>query len=137
YRFDAADNLPLTFESGDYFTLGTFTHINFPITSGTAITSADLDLTVELDILGTSLEQGPYTFSFKHTETPNNACICLYLHFIGCWGCENGNVDDFVEFDTSILSDVFIVDSYAINLDISRFQEMKTSGIIDQLSTSV
>src|SRR5690606_40393286 len=26
YRFDAADNLPLTFESGDYFTLGTFTH---------------------------------------------------------------------------------------------------------------
>src|SRR5690606_33948342 len=105
YRFDAADNLPLTFESGDDFTLGTFTHINFPITSGTAITSADLDLTVELDILGTSLEQGPYTFSFKHTETPNNACIGLYLPFIGCLGWENGNVDDIVELDTSFLSD--------------------------------
>lgn len=135
YRFDAADNLPLTFESGDYFTLGTFTHTNYPITSGTAITSADLDLTVELDILGTSLEQGPYTFSFKHTETPNNACIGLYLPFIGCLGWENGNVDDIVELDTSFLSDEFIVDSYAFSLEIIGFQDMKTQRIIDELST--
>lgn len=136
YRFDAADNLPLTFESGDYFTLGTFTHTNYPITSGTAITSADLNLTVELDILGQALTEGPYTFTFTHDETPNDACRAGYwLFFYDKCKYKDGPVDDIVLLESGILSNEFIVDSYAFSLEILGFQDINES-FINELNTA-
>lgn len=136
YRFDAADNLPLTFESGDYFTLGTFTHTNYPITSGTAITSADLNLTVELDILGQALTEGPYTFTFTHDETPNDACRAGYwLIFKDECKYKDGPVDDIVLLESGILSNEFIVDSYAFSLEILGFQDINES-FINELNTA-
>src|SRR5690606_19408516 len=80
YRFEANPNLPVTFDTADTFSLGTFTHFNEPIPTGTAITSATLNVATELDILGTSIADGPYQFSFGHNETLNNAC-----NNILCW----------------------------------------------------
>lgn len=140
YRFDAADNLPLTFESGDYFTLGTFTHTNYPITSGTAITSADLNLTVELDILGQALTEGPYTFTFTHDETPNDACrggyrLFFFIPIYDDCRYEDGPVDDIVLLESGILSNEFIVDSYAFSLEILGFQDINES-FINELNTA-
>jgi len=132
YRFDEADNLPLTFQSGESFVLGTFTHINQEIPSGSAISSATLNLSVELDILGQALTEGPYNFSFTHNETLNNACSGWFFFWCVSY---NGPVNDIVELDTSFLSDEFIVDSYAFSLEIIGFQDMNTQAITDELST--
>jgi len=56
---------------GDAFSLGTFTHLNFPVT-GTSLNSADLEV-------GISIENGPVVntvYNFEHLETPNNAYVC-------------------------------------------------------------
>lgn len=51
---------------GTAFSLGTFTHLNFPIT-GTALESIDLELSIaDLGIFNIST-----TFNFIHDETPN------------------------------------------------------------------
>jgi hypothetical protein len=51
---------------GTPFSLGTFNHLNFPIGSGTAITSIDLNF--HMAINGTSIDG---VFVFDHNETPN------------------------------------------------------------------
>jgi len=52
---------------GTAFSLGTFNHLNFPIT-GTSITSIDLNFHMEID--GTDING---VFTFNHNETPNPA----------------------------------------------------------------
>ncbi len=51
------------------FDLGTFTHLNFPIT-GNALTSVDLNVSAMLDINGTVVSFSG-TYHFLHDETPN------------------------------------------------------------------
>lgn len=135
YKFESPKNLPLTFETGDTFVLGTFTHVNNKISTGTAISAVNLNLTVEMDILGYSLTEGPYTFTFTHNETLNNACtgaVFMGMCFFGHW---NGDVDDIVHLETGILSNEFIVDSYAFSLEILGFQGLKSKTIVDELTT--
>ncbi|EAW39242.1 choice-of-anchor K domain-containing protein [Lyngbya sp. PCC 8106] len=50
---------------GSYFTLGTFTHYNYPVT-GYSIRSATLQLTVNIN--GVEVN---FSFQFNHNETPN------------------------------------------------------------------
>lgn len=59
------------FLSDTVFTLGDFTHDNFPINSGTSITAATLEVTTDFTIGGTA---GSLTsqFIFDHFETPND-----------------------------------------------------------------
>lgn len=52
------------------FVLGTFTHHNNPIRSGTSITKATLDLAIDLMVDGTALAVKS-TFDFIHWETDN------------------------------------------------------------------
>lgn len=54
--------------TGTPFSLGTFNHLNFPIGSGTAITSIDLNFSMQIN--GTSIDG---VFVFDHNETPNPA----------------------------------------------------------------
>ena len=72
YRFDGVTPPDLTFNVGDGATLGTFTHFNFPIDSGTSITAATLNLSVTFT---SDLFSGSRTFNsqfiFQHNETPN------------------------------------------------------------------
>lgn len=122
YRFDPRNDLPITVETGEYFTLGTFTHFNQPIPENSAISSATLTLSMELDVLGQSVSDGPYNFQFSHNETLNNACS---FWFIVCLAW-NGPVDDIVILDTAIQSNEFIVDSYAFSLEILGFYNYKS-----------
>jgi hypothetical protein len=74
YRFDGvAPPAQGPFGVGTAFDLGTFTHINQPIQSGTSITGATLNLTITFE---SDLFSGQRTltsqFVFAHDETPNN-----------------------------------------------------------------
>jgi hypothetical protein len=61
---------------GVAFLLGTFQHLNYPIT-GTTLSSIDLAFSMSW---GGSFTPSPLngTFSFTHDETPNNANPCAY-----------------------------------------------------------
>src|SRR5690606_22909133 len=71
YRFTDAGNLPATFDAGETFVLGTFTHFNREIPEGTAISGASLSVATEMSILGSDINDGPFTFYFQHNETLN------------------------------------------------------------------
>ena len=70
YKFAGVSNL--TFNLGDTFDLGTFTHINEPIDTGTSITGATLDVTIKFQINGGAQQTLTSQFLFAHDETPNN-----------------------------------------------------------------
>ncbi len=66
------------FTAGDDFTLGTFTHNNFPIFAP-SLESADLSVDIEGTFSdGTESTSFSLTsvFSFDHFETPNNVSTC-------------------------------------------------------------
>lgn len=76
YVFQDASGLQgagTTIGLGDEFDVGTFTHSNFPITSGTSITTGvklKVDLDVEVD--GVVMAIRNWELFFNHWETPNN-----------------------------------------------------------------
>lgn len=66
-----------------WFKLGTFTHNNFPITSGTAITSAALQIILDMQVPSDGAGGGNnvtklFNYTFNHDETPNAADPCPY-----------------------------------------------------------
>ncbi|MCB1136062.1 MAG: choice-of-anchor K domain-containing protein [Chlamydiia bacterium] len=71
YRFDNATPPPVVGNVGDTFVLGTFTHMNWPIT-GTAITSAELSVSFDLTIDGVIFNDRVFSYMFEHEETPNS-----------------------------------------------------------------
>ncbi|MDP1836759.1 MAG: THxN family PEP-CTERM protein [Chlamydiales bacterium] len=76
YRFDG-DAPPLFNVLIDTpFTLGTFKHFNKPIPSGSAIQSAQLDTTINMNINGTAINGLNFAYDFLHTETPNMPGSC-------------------------------------------------------------
>jgi hypothetical protein len=68
-----SQNVPVNVTTGTTFSLGTFSHINEPISSGTAITSVDLDF--QLGNFQSPSTLGA-TFLFTHDETPNDPAQC-------------------------------------------------------------
>ena len=72
YDFTATLPPPLTFPGPvPFFSLGTFTHRNF-VVSSPSLTSVQLDVVLVLSVDG--VQTGPlnFTFTFNHVETPNN-----------------------------------------------------------------
>lgn len=80
YNFDPTDgsivlaNVPPNTPS---FLIGTFQHLNFPIT-GTSLSSIQLRVTGDIDIDGTKFLNQTYLFNLAHDETPNGANPCAY-----------------------------------------------------------
>ncbi|MDO8958204.1 MAG: retention module-containing protein [Rhodocyclaceae bacterium] len=60
-----------TVDPGTPFVVGTFTHNNFPITTGTSITTAHLQVTFNL-LIGGHLVHIDHTIEFGHNETDNS-----------------------------------------------------------------
>jgi hypothetical protein len=58
--------------------LGTMMNFNQPIASGTAITSAQLDVTEDVSINGGPANALIFKFNFTHDETPNGDDPCPY-----------------------------------------------------------
>jgi len=107
YRFDSAAPPSFTVETGEIFTLGNFTHTNQPVWE--SISSAQLNISADLTIGGSSLGEGPFTFSFLHDETTN--------------GCEPQPdcANDIVSFTSLLSSDSFFVDGIGYTLDLIGF----------------
>lgn len=72
YRFEGAAPPAIEVDPGDHFVLGEFTHFNYPVESGTSITAAMLDVTVDLTIDGHLFEDVVFSYKFSHEETPNS-----------------------------------------------------------------
>lgn len=72
YRFDSSAPPSFVVETGTQFSLGNFTHFNYPITSGTSITGLSLNIMADLNVDGSPISEGPFVFSFLHNETPNS-----------------------------------------------------------------
>lgn len=72
YRFDGRSPLPAVIPvDSSPFQVGTFTHMNYPIASGTSITQATLDLSLDLTIDGVNFDDILFSVVFDHNETPN------------------------------------------------------------------
>ena len=71
YLFEGAAPPAIVGNVGDQFDIGTFTHINYPIT-GSSITNATLDVTFDLTIDGVFFNDVMFSFMFEHEETPNS-----------------------------------------------------------------
>src|SRR5437870_806398 len=54
-----------------FFSLGTFTHRNFPV-SDPSLTAVQLDVVLLLNVDGVQTGPLKFTFTFNHVETPNN-----------------------------------------------------------------
>lgn len=78
YTFQGAAPPSKVFNLGDNFTLGTFTHRNYPI-YGNSLTEATLNITIKGSaegVGGTTTFEVSSLFEFTHIETPNNGYNC-------------------------------------------------------------
>jgi hypothetical protein len=95
YDFAGVTPLPQTFDVDDVFDLGTFTHRNNPIVSGTSITQATLEVRFqgEASNSGTVPFDITSTFIFDHFETPNDDDPCANGEPLGFGVNGNGCAD--------------------------------------------
>lgn len=130
YTFDAVAALPYEITNSDPFLLGTFTHINKPI-SGDAIDGVDLAISLGFAGFGdTGSAEG--TFVFSHNETPNNAPVNssyrCYIFFTCTKTTYNGAVNDIVELvDTVLTSSEFKLGDFVYTLSIVGFDGLSTT----------
>lgn len=119
YRFDGAAPLAFTVNINESFSLGDFTHFNFPIAAGTGIDSVMLDIAIDLTI-GDDGYASPLNFSFIHDETSNTGDGCC---------------DDIVSFNSLVSSDTFEVDGKLYTLDLRGFSTDGGTTIMDTFET--
>ena len=121
YNFDAPATQPVTTTvppspSSD-FVLGTFTHVNEPIT-GSSITSIQLAVTMDVHIDATDLGNRIFLFDFTHDETPNGDNPCAYGGANGQGVNINGCADRVtVTVDTQTSSFLIGTDTYTVNIE--------------------
>ena len=133
YGFEGHAPPAVTINDSTPFTLGTFTHYNYPIAQGSAIDSVNLDVYADFSTGDGSSSQGPLSFTFLHDETLNNAPVehCnFWCEFAALFGKDlsyttyNGPVDDKVQviFDEAIPSSEFTIGSEAYSLSLLGFE---------------
>ncbi len=101
--------------------LGTFEHLNFPIT-GTTLQSIQLRITADVTVDGNPLGNLAFLFDLTHDETDNNANPCKY----GGANHQGVNINgcaDRVTIDSNVGSSVFLVDGVQYTLDILGFSQ--------------
>lgn len=119
FRFDG--NAPNTFGVGDVFSLGDFTHYNYPIASGTAANSADLSVYLSFsDPAGLNETLG---FTFTINETPNIANPPT-----------NPINNDIIGFPSAIADETFTINDIVYTLKLIGFGDTPDS-IMEQFST--
>lgn len=105
FRFD--DVAPFIAPFNMAFDLGTFTHYNLPIEENTALETARLDLTYDVDIDGTS-NTVIFSFNFALNETTNTGA--------GCCG-------DIVSISGIDTQEMIVVDGVIYQLDVIGFHQ--------------
>jgi hypothetical protein len=99
------------------FTLGTFTHRNLPITSGTSITGVRLTISAAVSIDSVSQGTKNFVFDFDHWETPNSANPCANGGTNGV-GVNISGCADRVQVGFNSLSESIVIgaDTYTLNI---------------------
>jgi hypothetical protein len=121
YNFTAAPapgvTAPLPPNPTDPFTLGSFSHLNFPIDAGTSITSIQLQVTADIAVDAVSLGSFSFLFDFDHWETDNGANPCANGGANGAGVNANGCADR-VRVTYNSLSESFQIggDDYTLNI---------------------
>lgn len=117
-RFDGSAPPPTSISIGDPFDLGTFTHFNFVTAVGTAVSSADISILLQLDNNGDLFSPDPLDFSFNIEETLNffsvNSCPSFQKSSLGC--------DDRITFPKNFPTETFFVDNQELTLELLGFQ---------------
>lgn len=101
-------------------TLGTFQHVNFPISSGTSITGISLRFNADVDVDGVSQGTRSFLYRFTHEETPNGADPCAAGGAQGVGVNVNGCADR-VSVNFISQSDSFDIGGVAYTLDAIGF----------------
>ncbi|WP_372965662.1 THxN family PEP-CTERM protein [Marinobacter sp.] len=120
YRFDGAAPPAVNVNENVDFNMGTFTHFNWPIATGTGLNNAELTVNTTLTIDG-QVEMVSSVFGFNHWETPNQANPCANGGQNGVGLNRNGCADR-VTFALNVgASDSFLIDGVNYFVDISGF----------------
>lgn len=125
YGFDVSD---AAMPTGD-FRLGTFTHFNQPIQSGSSITGARLTITGEVLADSVSLGFFDFVYDFVHWETPNAAAPCADGGTDGVGVNVNGCADN-VRTQYNLLSDSFAVGSDLYTLEVRGFELLNKTKVL-------
>jgi hypothetical protein len=128
YNFDAVVSVSETVppSPSPNFVLGTFTHVNQPISgnppgaAAASITGIQLALTMNIDIDGQDQGYRTFLFDFLHDETPNGANPCAF------GGANNQGVNsngcaDRVRVTTNTATETFIVEGVEYTVNILGF----------------
>lgn len=105
------------------FDLGTFSHVNQPIDSGTSITGATLKVFFDffIDTDPSTTYSRSSTFIFNHFETPNAAAPCADGGTNGFGVNVNGCADNVNPVTNPGFSESFDVDGITYLLDVTGF----------------
>ncbi|HRU21346.1 MAG TPA: THxN family PEP-CTERM protein, partial [Candidatus Bipolaricaulis sp.] len=115
YRFLGSSNV--SFGSGEVFVIGTFNHLNFPVT-GETITRADLQ--VRLQFSTPPISPDPvFTFRVLHEETPNER-PCAYPGSTVC--------PDRVRFQSATAQETYLIGGIPYTLEILGFRVGSPTG---------
>ena len=97
--------------------LGTFTHLNQPINSGTSITGIKLKISADVQINGSDQGTLNFNYSFDHWETDNGANPCADGGAYGVGVNINGCADRVIATWLSTSDSFFIGgDEYSLNV---------------------
>jgi hypothetical protein len=126
YQFTAAPvPLSTTFVVngvGSGFTLGTFRHINQPISSGTSITGARVTVSYGVEVDSVNLGTFNAVFDFDHWETPNADNPCADGGANGAGVNINGCADRVTFSLNPNATTFFTIGSVDYTLNLSSFQ---------------
>ncbi|HWJ69561.1 MAG TPA: THxN family PEP-CTERM protein [Sphingobium sp.] len=101
-------------------TIGTFTHYNYPINSGSGISGVKLQLTMDVDVDGTLMQDVSFVYAFNHWETPNSSNPCADGGAQGVGINANGCADN-VKVNFLMESGFFTIDDIEYALDVQGF----------------
>ena len=120
YDFNAAADFSVGVPPNTDVNLGTFSHLNNPIT-GTSLNTATL--TVAIDIVVDGIAQGSrsFMFDFTHNETPNGDDPCANGGANGV-GLNVNGCADMVSVTNNNLSEDFLVDGLLYTIAIVGFK---------------
>jgi len=117
YRF-ASSAVPINAEVDTAFSLGTFTHFNFPVYAPSLV-NAQLNIGMDFTLNdGTNLNK-TFNFLFGHDETSNSG--------------NNNCCNDVVSISNLITTDTFLIDGTHYTLSLSGF--LQSGVIVDSFST--
>lgn len=114
---ESSTNVVAPGSSGN-FVIGTFEHVNFPVT-GNSISGIDLLFTANVWVDGNDLGSRTFTYNFTHDETTNDLNPCPYGgpgNPINSAGCA-----DRVQMNFNSSSETFFIGLDKYTLDIAGF----------------